>query len=260
MRLLLSCFCLFMMLASCVSNKKFTYLQKGDNNKKDMPKDTVVRTYLLDDFDYKVQPQDILSVRFESLTPQELDFLSAGESRQNLNLQGGNALVLGELVDMHGEIPIPVVGKFRVAGLNVFQIQDTLQQIADRYMESPVVKVRLINFRFTILGEVMQEGTVTVGNNRVTMMEAIGLAGGTSDIADKSKVKVIRMAGDKAEVFYVNLLDEQFVSSPFYFVHQSDVLIVPPLKQRPFRKYAGQNIGLVISSISLLLLVYNLFY
>jgi polysaccharide biosynthesis/export protein len=251
---------MLVMFASCVSNKKFTYLQKDDVNKKGLPKDTVVRTYSYGTFDYKVQPQDILSVRFESLTPKELDFLSAGANQQNVNLLGSNALVLGELVDPTGTIPIPVIGKFKVAGLDVFQIQDSLQKIADQYMESPVVKVRLINFRITVLGEVSREGSLTLANNRVTMMEAIGLAGGLTDIADKSNVKVIRTQGSKAEVFYINLLSEDFISSPYYFVHQNDVLIVPSLKQRPFRRYAGQNVGLVISSVSLLLLIYNLFY
>jgi polysaccharide export outer membrane protein len=88
----------------------------------------------------------------------------------------------------------------KVAGLTVYEVQNKLQQIADQYLESPVVKVRLINFRFTILGEARREGTVVLGNNRVNYIEAIGLAGGLTDLADKKNIKLIRQINGKAEV------------------------------------------------------------
>ncbi|MFN7491395.1 MAG: polysaccharide export protein, partial [Cyclobacteriaceae bacterium] len=64
--------------------------------------------------------------------------------------------------------------------------------------------------------------------------------------------------GGKVEILYVNLLDENFIKSPYYFVHQNDVLVVPPLRQRPYRKYFGQNLALIVSALSLLVLTLNL--
>jgi polysaccharide export outer membrane protein len=251
---------LILALSSCVTNKKYVYLQKDDVNKTRLPKDTVVREHLLAEFDYKIQPNDLISVQFESLTPDEYNFFTGAATRRqgSFNINQGGALLIGELVDENGEITYPVIGKVKVAGKTVFEAQEMLQQLADQYLEAPIVKVRLLNFRITILGEVTQEGTITLTNNRVNIMEAIGQAGGLTDLADKSNVKLIRQKGDRTEIVYINLLEEDFLSSPYYFVNQNDILIVPALRQRPYRRYFGQNLSLIISSLSLLLLVINL--
>lgn len=259
MRTLLFILCVVAILTSCVSNRKFVYMQSDDVNREGLPKDSVVRTYEIEPYDYRVQSNDILSVHFESLTTKEFDFFSSTLEGQNtsINLAQGSALLIGDLVDENGEIPFPVVGKVSVAGLTVFEIQEKLQKIASQYLESPVVKVRLLNYRITMLGELYKEGSITIYNNRVNMLEAIGLAGGLTDLADKANVKLIRQQNGKTEVVYLNLLDENFINSPYYYVHQNDVLLVPALKQRPFRKYFGQNLALIVSSLSLLLLTIN---
>ena len=246
---------------ACVTNKKVQYLQNDDVNVKDnaMTKDSVLRLYDLSDFEYKLQPEDILSVQFYSLTPQEYDFFSikGGSGTTNFNQfqNGAAALVNGYLIDENGEIEFPVVGKVTISGLTVFEAQNEILKMAQQYLESPVIEVRLLNFRFTLLGEVKSEGTINSLNNRITMLEAIGLAGGFTDLADKSNVKVIRQGKGRAQVYYLNLLDENFINSPYYYMNQNDVIVVPPLKQRPYQVYFGKNLALVISSVSLLLIV-----
>lgn len=261
MRLFFYLLAFSLLLSSCVTNKKYVYLQKDDVNDKDLPKDTIVRTYDLQNYEYKIQPEDNISVRFESLTPEEYDIFNrngGGGGQQNQQLNVGNAILIGELVDPQGEITYPVIGKVKVAGMTVYEAQTKLQQIADQYLESPVVKVRLINFRFTILGEARHEGTVVLANNRVNYIEAIGLAGGLTDFADKRNLKLIRQVNGKAQVHYLDVLDEKFINSPEYFVHQNDILIVPALRQRPYQTYFGRNLSLVISSLSLLLITITL--
>lgn len=243
------------LMASCVTNQKYQLLQYKDVNQSNMRTDSVTRSYQVTHFGYKIQTNDIVSVRFESLTPKEYDFLSSQSVPANTTALVGGALLIGDLVDEQGEIPFPVVGKVKIGGMTVFQAQEQLQALADKYMESPVVKVRLLNYRITFLGEVNREGVVLLNNNRVTLLEAIGYSGGLTDLADKTSIKLIRQKGTTTEVVYVNLLDEKFISSPYYYVYQNDVVIVPALKQRPYRKYFGQNLGLIISSLSLVLIV-----
>ena len=240
-------------LSSCVTNKKIQYLQKDDVNV-EVPLDSIIRTYYTIDFDYKIQPYDRILVRIISLTDLEFDFFSkvTGQTR------GGNQQNLGELVDENGKIEFPIVGKLKVGGLTIFEIEEKIQQIAIKYLDNPIVKVRLLNFRFTVLGEVNGQGTQNLDNTRVSISEAIGMAGGLSELADRSKIKLIRQYGNKVDVLYINLLDENIIYSPYYYMHQNDVLIVPPLKQRPFRRYFTQNLGIFLSSLSTLLLVISL--
>lgn len=245
---------------ACVPNKKTVLLQYRDELKKDdVTLDTVLRIYKPRQFDYRIQPEDILSVRVLSLTEEEYDFFNdQNVTNMNFQAQQGGAVLAGHLVDYMGEIEFPVVGKIRVAGLTIFEAQKLLQEKANDFLKEPVVNIRLLNYRITLLGEVTNEGTISIFNNRTNIIEAIGLAGGLDDLADRNNVKILRHENGEVNVIYVDLLDENLVNSPFYYIHNNDVIIIPPLKQKPFRQYFGQNLTLVVSSLSLLLLTFNL--
>jgi polysaccharide biosynthesis/export protein len=250
-----------LLAASCVPNKKILYLQKDDVNKNDMKKDTVLRSYDMQIREYKIQPLDILSIRLESLTEPEFDFMTKLLQLDQMMMGGGNAanmLVSGFLVDQNGDLEFPVVGKIPFAGLSIFEAQDKLKELFSPYLKDPVAQVRLLNFRFTVLGEVIRENQVISQNVRVTIMEAIGLAGGLTDLADRANVKIIRQRGEKSEVLYLDLLDEELLASQNYYVQQNDIIVVPPLRQRPFRRYWTENIAIIVSTLSLVLLVISL--
>jgi polysaccharide export outer membrane protein len=250
--------CCLLVLGSCVQNRKYLYLQKNDLHRDGPVQDSVaVREYDLTQFEYKIQSMDNLSIRFESLSPEEFDFLSK-QTGQTMMANPATAFLYGELVDDDGFITYPVIGKVHVAGLTIFEAQDKLHQLALGFLESPKVQVRLYNFRVTVLGEVLHEGVVPVNNNRVTLIEVIGSVGGLGELADRANIKVIRQHAGHAKVYYIDLLDEKFMTSPLYYVHQGDIIVVPPLKQRAFRKYFGPNLALIVSSMTLLLLAYNI--
>lgn len=247
-----------LIFSACVPNKKLVYLQKDDLKKrKDIPRDTVMRTYSLDIQEYKIQPLDILSIQFETLSDETdaFDFLSKLAPQTRAAGGQGAMAASGILVDMEGNIEYAILGKIHLAGLNIFQAQDSIRKVATKYVPDAIVRVRMMNFRFTVLGEVKGEKTVVSTNPRLNMMEAIGLAGGFGELADRSLVKVIRQKGDQTEIFYLNLLQEQYLESPNYFIQQNDVIIVPPLRQRPFRQYFISNLGIIASTLSFALAI-----
>jgi polysaccharide export outer membrane protein len=247
-----------LIFGACVPNKKLVYLQKDDlKRRKEIPKDTILRTHQLSIREYRIQPLDILSINFETLSKEddESDFLQKLSTRSSSGGSGGGGssgggALNGIVVNTEGDIDYAVLGKIKVAGLTLFEAKDSIEKVVSQYVPDVVARVRMMNFRFTILGEVNGESTVVSSNTRLTMMEAIGLSGGLSELADRSHVKVLRQKGTEVDVFYVDLLQEKYVESPYYYVQQNDVIIVPPLKQRTFRKYFIGNLGIIATIVS----------
>jgi len=258
-----------LIFSACVPAKKLVYLQKDDElqKRKSIPKDSILRTHDLQINEYKIQPLDILSINFETLNDESdsFDFL------KNLNptnrtsgggsggAGGGGSVLNGILVNTQGEVEYAVLGKIKVGGLTIFEAQDLIKSIASQYLPDVVVRVRMLNFRFTVLGEVNNERTVSSSNTRLTIAEAIGLSGGLGELADRSTVKVIRQNANRVDVYYIDLLKEDFTESPFYYVQQNDVIIVPPLKQRTFRKYWIGNLAIVTATLSFTAIIISLF-
>ncbi len=244
---------------SCISNKKTLYLQEKTDLYGPAQKDSILRNYYIKPYEYKLQHEDVLSIQINSLTPSEYDFLSRGLPESRVTATRNSGSLHGYLIDSEGNIEFPVVGKIKLGGKTIYEAEDEIKKIAQEYLEEPVVRVRLLNFRFTVLGEILGDGeSISTYDNRVSLLEGIGLAGGLGEFADRENIKIIRQYNDEAKVFYVNLLEEDFVNSPFYYIHPSDIIIIPPLKQKPFKKYFAQNIGLILSSISLVITVMNL--
>lgn len=250
-----------LLFSACVPSKKLVYFKKGDElkNRKKVPKDTVLRTHPLSIQEYHIQPLDLLSVNFETLSDESdpFNFLSK-ISPQSRTTSANQASVSGIMVDTDGVIEYPVLGRIAVSGLTLFEAQDTIQAIASKFFPDVIVRVRMLNFRYTVLGEVNGEKVVTSSNTRLTLSEAVGLAGGFGELADRSHVKIIRQRGTDTEIFYLDFLKEDLLESPNYFVQQNDVIIVPPLKQRAFRRYFTTNLAVITSTLAFALFIIDI--
>jgi polysaccharide biosynthesis/export protein len=260
-RLCLMAGLLLIFFSSCVPSKKLVYFQKDDLKKrKEIPKDSVLRVHQLDIQEYKIQPLDMLGINFETLSDEgdAFDFLSKLSPQTRSTPSASGAAVSGLMVDTEGYIEFAVLGKIKLSGLSLFEAKDTLQAAASKFLPDVIVRIRMLNFRYTVLGEVNAEQVVVATNPRLTMSEAIGLAGGFAELADRTHVKIIRQRGTYVEIFYLNLLEEELLESPNYFIQQNDVIIVPPLKQRTFRRYFTSNLSVITSSIAFALFIINL--
>jgi polysaccharide export outer membrane protein len=236
---------LVLALSSCVPTKKYVLLQKNDLNKKDLPTDSIMRSYQLQLSNYKIQPQDQLSVNVETLTPDEYNFIKELNPMQGgMGFMGG-AMAIGYFVDNEGMVDFPVIGKVKLAGSSVFEAEEKMKEVLANYLRDPIVRIRLLNFRFTFIGEMNTQ--VVSFNPRITLLEAIALAGGLPEFANRENIKIIRQRGDEADVFYVNLLDESFIGSPYMYLQQNDIIMVSTLRQKQTLKYLTQNMSLILS-------------
>lgn len=178
---------------------------------------------------------------------------------------GAGALIRGFLVDVNGNIEYPQIGTIQAEGLTRLELAEVIKgkiNEKDTVLTNPQVIVRFINLKVTVLGEVNQQGPISMPGERVTILEAIGLAGGTTDYAIRNSVKVMREIDGKRELGFIDLSSDSLFASPYYNLQQNDVVIVDPFKRKIKRLEQAdvmRQIGYGVTLISAIALLYNIF-
>lgn len=250
---------LCMMSISCVPTSKEVLLQ-GKNDRKEAPVDKPVSNFNTHEYVYRLRPEDVISIKINSLTDNEFDFFNSQNERTMGGFMPRDPLLTGFQVEKDGTIPLPVVGKIEVEGLTIEEARAKIEDVVAQYLESPTVDLKLLNFQYTILGEVKNVGRFTTYNPRLNILEALGEAGGFLDFADRSRIQIVRKNKEKVEIAYVNILDENVIESPYYYLQPNDVITIAPLEAKNWRMNNVANIGIIfsgISAITLLLLRWN---
>lgn len=224
--LILSGFTLY--LGSCSSPKNIAYF-------KDVP-DTV-KFRLIEQSAYntpKIQPDDILQVTIQTLDPGNSNMFSqTGVNNANSNTGGiGNLSGNGYLVDKDGYVILPLLGKVSVLGKTTDQVRDEISTKATVYYKDPVVNVRFSNFKITVLGEVVRPSSYVMPNEKVTVLDALGMAGDLTIYGRRENILLIRAKGNKKEFVRFNLNDSKIFSSPYFYLQQGDVIYVEPNKSK----------------------------
>jgi polysaccharide biosynthesis/export protein len=154
---------------------------------------------------------------------------------------GGGASIRGYLVDYDGTITMPIIGRVKAEGLTKNQLGDTLKALLIPYVQNPVVSIRFLNFRVLLMGEVRGVGWQEFPNERASVVDAIGQAGGITDLGSREKILLIReLPGGKREYHSLNLNDARVFASPYYQLKQNDIVYVLPNETRLLR-YQRQN-------------------
>jgi polysaccharide biosynthesis/export protein len=186
-----------------------------------------------------IRPDDILSVQVASRNPERVAaFRRSYENAANSGAEAFSELAEGYRVNEQGNIYLPFLGQVKASGKTVVDLR---QEITDRLAEfipDAAVQVRFLNFRVTLLGEVNQPNTYTIPNERLTILEAIGLAGDFTPYARRNSLLIIRERNEKREFARLDFQNKNLFMSPFFYLSPNDIVYVEPLKAK---QYATQG-------------------
>lgn len=247
--------CIF--LFACSAPKNITYF-------KDIP-DTLDRKEITQAF-YQtptIQIDDILQVSIQTLDPAATALLNQQNTANwpvtgnsgNQTTTGVNAGVVGYLVDKEGYIVLPLVGKIIVKGLTTSEVRESIRTKAAEFYKDPVVNVRYANFKITILGEVAKPSTYVMPNEKVTLLDALGVAGDLTIFGKRENILLIREKDGKKEFARFNLNDSNLFNSPYFFLQQGDVVYVEPNKSKIVATDASRLRNITIASSALTVLI-----
>lgn len=224
--LVFSSICFFLVFSSCGSTKNVPYFQDvsiADSSK--LPAKAIFN-------EPTIQPDDILSISIFTIDPTTSMVVNQlGTQAINPNVTQSttsNPSANGFLVDKNGEIQISVIGRVKLLGLTTFEARDLIQELAAKNFNNPNVQVRYSNFKVTILGEVSRPATYTVPNEKLTVLDALGLAGDLTIYGKRENVMLIRESHGEKQFARLNLNSAELFNSPFFYLKQNDVLYVEP--------------------------------
>jgi len=244
---------LLLFLTSCFSSRKSNYfnnVRDGDLIKKSIKQNEI----------YTIKSKDILFVSITSsndeITKKYNPAIQETGIYSNPYSEGVNRAINGHEVDRDGNLDLPIFGKLNVAGKSLVEIENIISKAASEYVKVVSIKVKLINYKITVLGEVKVPGVYYNYDRYINVLDAISLANGTTDFAKMDKVMVMRSEVGGDRIFILNLNQKQSLMSDGYYLKPNDVVLVQQGRKKAFQQRLP-FISVVISSISAVLLLLN---
>lgn len=214
---------------SCVSPKSIVYFQ-GDSI--GYSSQEISQKYIP-----KLQASDILSIIVGSLNSEANEVFNTPNlfttaSTNYSSVGGPRVQPLGYLVDVNGDIEIPLIGKMRVSGLTTSDAADSIRIRLQNFLKEPSVIVRNLNFKVSVLGEVKLPAVYVIPDEKITLPEVLSLAGDLTIYGNRSNVMVIREENGRREYARIDLTSRDIFNSAYYYLHKNDVIYVEPVKAR----------------------------
>jgi polysaccharide biosynthesis/export protein len=237
--------------AGCVDTKKATYFN-------DLASTTITTNTPVPET--IIRKNDLLNINVSSLDAQASAIFNAPNLLPAAINNGNSASeILGYLVGNDGTIQFPILGNVKAEGLTKDQLKESIQKklLDQNLLKGPIVSVRFLNFRVTVLGEVKNPTAIDVPSEKISLLEAIGLAGDLTIYAKRDNVLVIReVENGNKEVKRINLNSAELLSSPYYYLKSNDIVYVEPNKSKVASSGRGQQwIPAVLSGLSLIAVV-----
>ncbi len=226
------------LMASCISNKRITYLQN-------LPENTPIEfeqviPFAEVDFKYVLQPFDLVEIDFASSDENLTEAFSFQNSRIAGGIGGGGAgsdplYMTGYSIDQEGFVEVPKLGKIKIGGLTEEEAKDLVQLEINKFFKEQVfVKLRIAGIRYTTLGEFNSVGVKIIYKNRATIFDALANSGETSILGKKNQLFIVRQYDGGTKIHQINLNDRALLASPFLFIQPNDILYMEPMKIRQF--------------------------
>lgn len=238
------------LLTSCVSTKKVNYFENKDEI------NTVLSKTL---YDAKIMPKDILQIQVFSMTPEAaapFNLLKLTGSSTTTSTTG-QGTIYDYLVDNDGNIEYPVLGTIHLGGLGKTEAEQLIKSKIQPYLaenENIVVHVRMMNYKYAVLGGVARPGVFTTQNEKVSILEAIAQAGDLTTFAYRDRIFLIRENADGQKEFHqLDINDANIISSPYYYLQQNDVVYVEPRKIQARNAFISANTSVWFSITSALM-------
>jgi polysaccharide export outer membrane protein len=207
----------------------------------------------------QIQINDLLSITVSSSNPEASALFNAPNESANATSSAAasaNTLTIGYLVNLNGDILFPVLGQLHVLGLTKYQLSTYItQKINDRkLLIDPIVTIRYLNFKVSVMGEVNRPGVYTTLTEKFSILEALSYAGDITIYGERNDVLLIR-ENDKGEklIKHLDLTDPGILSSPYYYLKSNDVLIIASNGGRLAKEKNSQTIPIFFAILSFLI-------
>jgi polysaccharide export outer membrane protein len=208
-----------------------------------------------------IQTNDLLSIIVSSSNPEASAVFNAPNESSNAASSAAtisNTLTIGYLVSQSGDIQFPILGMIHAAGLTKTQLANELtKQLRDKkLLIDPIVTIRYLNFRVSVMGEVNKPGVYTTPIEKLTILEALSFAGDATLYGEKNNVLLIREneKGDKITA-RLDLTQQSILSSPYFYLRSNDVLIVQTNPKKLTKERNAQLIPIILSFVSLAIVI-----
>ncbi|HLP04255.1 MAG TPA: polysaccharide biosynthesis/export family protein [Paludibacter sp.] len=233
------------LLTGCVSQKEIAYFSGVNSNSADSINKSFYKAH-----EARICSGDLLSITVTGLDPKAVapfnlplvSYATPGSEQ----LYSAPTLQ-SYLVDINGNIDFPVIGRIHLAGFTKSQAIAQLNEKLSPYLTNSIVTIQFMNYKITVLGEVLRPGQYAVSNERITILDALGLAGDMTVYGRRENVLLTRENNGKLEFVRLNLNSDEIFKSPYFYLQQNDVLYVEPNK---VKSIGSQNISLYLSAVS----------
>ena len=246
------------LLTACQSYKKVTYFQNVEVVNEVEQQEKL--------YDAKIMPKDLLTIVVSCTSPElaipfNLTVASnAGIAVSTSSYVTTQPVLQPYLVDNEGNINFPVLGELKLGGLTKREAEQLIIDKLKPYMkETPIVTVRMVNYKISVIGEVTRPGTFTISNEKVNLLEALAMAGDMTVYGLRDNVKLIREdANGKQQIVALDLNKAETILSPYYWLQQNDIVYVTPNKAKARNSDVGNSTSLWFSATSILVSIVSL--